>query len=73
MSGLTIACQFGGCAVGKDKNQTDFQQYRRGFRNNHLPSLENLLVSITNLAPFEQVTFKFLCNGLNGLISAYNK
>ena len=58
MSGLTIACQFGGCAVGEDKNQTYFEKlYRRGFKNNHCSSLENLLVSITNLAPFEQATF----------------
>ena len=41
----------------EDKNQTDFQQlYRRGLKNNHLYTLENLLVSVTNLAPF-QVTF----------------
>ena len=47
-----------GYAVAEDKNQVYFEKlYRRGFRNNHLSSLENLLVSITNLAPFEQVTF----------------
>ena len=41
----------------EDKNQTDFQQlYRRGLKNNHLYTLENLLVSVTNLGPF-QVTF----------------